>query len=352
VTVSAAGNTDGKATITVDPSGFSFAGYNNAGLATTTFSAPTGVYVYPTILNASLNYVTNNVYVSPGLGPISVPVTSSNTNVGNITLSPVVFNGGDGGKPTTFQPSSAGSTVVAIAATPAGYSTSAQYTQFTVTATAPVLNINNVTTGLNLETTTSASLPVAPPNSITVTVTSDDPAVALISKSASSPGVPVLTFTNITGAGGLPTIYVQGQSIGSTTLTISAPGYSNDTAVVTVNPSGFSFAGSNNSGLNTTAGASPTTLQIYPTILNPGTLTYSTDNAAVSPGVAPLSVTVTSSNTNAGTITTSPIVFNGGDGPKPTTFKPNATGTSTITIVPPAGFSTPTQYQQINATVQ
>jgi hypothetical protein len=183
-------------------------------------------------------------------------------------------------------------------------------------------------------------------------VTSDDPAIALISKSATSVGVTSLTFTNVTGAGGLPSIYVQGQSIGSTTLTVSAPGYSNGTAVVTVDPSGFSFAGFNNSGLNTTAGANPTTLQIYPTILNPGTLTYDSNNVLVNPGVAPLNVTVTSSNTTTGTITTSPVVFNGGDGSKQTTFKPNAAGTSTIMIVPPQGFSTPTQYQQFNVTVQ
>jgi hypothetical protein len=214
------------------------------------------------------------------------------------------------------------------------------------------LTISNVITGLNLETTTSIFVPVAPPNPVTVTVTSDDPTTALISKSATSPGVTSLTFTNVTSGGGLPTIYVQGLKITSTTLTVSAPGYSNGTAVVTVNPSGFSFAGFNNPGFNTTASATPTTLQIYPTILNLGTLTYSTNNVLVNPGIAPLSVTVTSSNTATGTITTSPVVFNGGDGPKQTSFKPSATGTSTITIVPPQGFSTPTQYQQVNATVQ
>jgi len=310
--------------------------------------------VYATLLTpGTLNYDSNsNLYVSPGLGAISVPVTSSNTNVGTITVSPVVFNAGDGYKATTFQPSSAGTTTIAIGAAPAGYSTSANDTQFVATVTAPALTIGNVLTGLGLEVTAGISLPVAPPNAVTVTVTSNDPTTALISKSATSQGTASLTFTGITNAGSLPAIYVQGQAIASTTLTVSAPGYSNGTAVVTVNPSGFSFAGNYGNGLNTTVGASPTSIYVYPSILNPGTLTYNTDNVQVNPGVAPLGVTVTSSNTTTGTITTSPIVFNGGDGGKPTTFKPNATGTSTITIVPPQGFSTPTQYQQINATVQ
>jgi Chitobiase/beta-hexosaminidase C-terminal domain len=353
MTVSAPGYASATVTITVYPSGFSFAGFNNNGLATTTFSTATGITVYPSLLNPGpLTFYSNNVLVSPGLGPISIAVTSSNTNVGTITTSPVVFNGGDGGKATTFQPSSAGSTVIAVGSQPASFSTPSQYTQFTTTVTAPQLSIGTAITGLNMESTTNISVPVAPPNPVTVTVTSDGPAIATVSKSGTVVGGTTLTFTNVTSGGNLPAIYVQGQSIGSTTLTVSAPGYSNGTAVITVNPSGFSFAGFNNNGLNTTAAATPTTLQVFPSILNPGILTFYSNNVYVNPGQAPISVSVTSSNTNTGTIATSPVVFHGGDQYQITTFKPNATGTSTITIVPPAGYSTPTQYQQINATVQ
>ena len=234
------------------------------GLATTTFSTATGITVYPSLLNPStLTYYTNNVLVSPGLGPISVAITSSNTNVGTIITSPVVFNGGDGGKATTFQPSSAGSTVIALGAQPAGFSTPSQYLQFTTTVTAPQLSISNVITGANMENTTSIFVPVAPPNPVTVTVTSDGPAIATVSKSGTVVGGTTLTFTNVTSGGQLPSFYVQGQSIGSTTLTVSAPGFTNGTATITVYPSGFSFDGNYNGGLNTTATAAPTGLQIY-----------------------------------------------------------------------------------------
>jgi hypothetical protein len=52
-----------------------------------------------------------------------------------------------------------------------------------------------------------------------------------------------------------------------------------------------------------------------------------------------------------GTITISPLVFNGGDSQQSTAFDPVSVGSSNITISAPAGFSTPGNYQQITATV-
>ena len=63
------------------------------------------------------------------------------------------------------------------------------------------------------------------------------------------------------------------------------------------------------------------------------------------------SVDVTSSDTGVGTITTSPLVFNGGDYNLSTEFDPQAEGTTTISVGTPAGFDTPSNYQQITATV-
>ncbi len=352
LTVSAPGFTSATATVNVYPSGFGFSGSYNSGLTTTTFSSATALTVYPTILNpGTLAYYSDNTSVSPGAGAVTVPVTSSNTVVGSISASPLVFNANDNYKQTTFQPASAGTSTIAIG-TPVNFSTPSQYTQFTATVTAPVLSVSNVITGANLQSSISVTLPVAPPNPVTVTVTSNGPAIATISKSGTVVGGTTLTFTNVTSSGNLPTIYVQGQTTGTTTITASAAGYTNGVGNVTVYPSGFTFAGSYSGGLNTTATATPTTLTIYPTILNPGTLTYYTTNVTVNPGLGGTSVPLTSSNTSVGTITTSPLIFNGNESYMQTTFKPAAAGTSTITIGVPAGFSTPSQYQQINATVQ
>jgi len=352
LTVSAPGYTSANATINIYPSGFTFAGANSGGLSTTTFSAPTALTIYATILNPQTLTYSSVGTLSPGVATISVPITSSNTVVGTISASPVIFNAGDSTHTTTFQPTSAGTTTIALGV-PAGYSAPSNYVQFTATVSAPQLSFTNpsVVTGANLEVTTAASLPVAPPNPVTVTVTSNGPAIATISKSGTVVGGTTLTFTNVTAAGQLPTIYVQGQSVGSTTLTVSAPGYTNGTAKVDVNPSGFTFAGAYSGGLSTTTSASPITLTVYPSILNPGTLTF-VGGATLNPGLAPVSVGVTSSNTGVATITTSPLTFNGGSTSAPTTFKQVAPGTTTVNIVQPQNFSTPSQYGSFNATVQ
>jgi hypothetical protein len=85
--------------------------------------------------------------------------------------------------------------------------------------------------------------------------------------------------------------------------------------------------------------------------LNPGTLTYYT-TSTLNPGLGGVSVAVTSSNTATGTISTSPLVFMDDSTQLNTSFVPVATGTTNITITQPAGFSTPSQYVVIPATVQ
>jgi hypothetical protein len=63
-------------------------------------------------------------------------------------------------------------------------------------------------------------------------------------------------------------------------------------------------------------------------------------------------VTVTSSNTAAGTIVGSPVAFAPGDSFKTTTaFDPAAAGSSTVSVATPAGFSTPSNMQSITVTV-
>ena len=64
-----------------------------------------------------------------------------------------------------------------------------------------------------------------------------------------------------------------------------------------------------------------------------------------------VNVSVTSSNQTAGVITTSPLTFSNGVGLLNTQFDPLAAGGSTIEVVPPAGFSSPSNFRTIPATV-
>lgn len=352
-TVSATGTgyTTGTATMAVDPSGFGYYYYQSGTITTTTFATPTSsTYCAYTLDPTSLNVVSLGYTLSPGVASVNLPIVSSAPSVGTITTSPVVFNPGDQCKSTSFQPVSAGTANI-NPTTPAGYSTPATYQTVVATVSAPVISVGNTETGLNLQNTLNINLPQTPPNPVTVTVTSNSGPIAIISKSGTVVGGTTLTFTNVTTTS-VGTIYVQGQSLGTTTVTVSAPGYSNGNGTVTVDPSGFSFY-YYQGDITTTTTSSPTTRNVYPTSLTPGTLTVNNVNLMVNPGIGPVNVPVVSSNTAVGTITTSPVVFNGGDGVYlSTTFKPVATGTSTITIQAPAGFSTPSQYTSLTATVQ
>ena len=348
-------------TITVDPSGFVF--YYGVPITTTTFSAPTAFPVYPAILNPSgssnpgsfVGFAT----ISPGVGPVVVPVTSSDMVVGTVSANSVTFNAGDTQQNDNFQPTSAGTTTLALG-TPVGFTTPvAGSSQTTATVSAPALQMSNVITGYGLENTTNVYLPVAPPNPVTVTVVSNGPAIAALSTDGTVVGGTTLTFTNVTSAGYLAAIYVQGQppvagqgqnSI-ATTLTASAAGYTNAVATATIYPSGFATYDGNSFTSYLSDGAQ--NVYVYPWILNPGSLTLY-QNSTLSPENAPESVTVTSSDTSVGTISNAPLTFVSNDTQEYFTFTPVADGTTTLTIGNPnsAIFSNPSQGQIATVTVQ
>ena len=345
MTVSAPGYTSGTATLSVMPSGFVYDGTTN--ITTNTFAGPSGESVYTAVLTANLTLQTLGLALNPGVGPVTVPLTDSTPTIGTVTPASLVFNTGDSTHSYNFQPVSVGATNISLG-TPAGFSTPTQYQQITATVSAPQITVGNVITGNNLETQLPISLPVAPPNPVTVTVTSNGPAIATVSNSATAAGVTTLTFTNVTTTS-VGTVYVQGQSANSTTITVSAPGYSNGNGTVTVDPSGFVFDSGN---FTTSPSSGPTNLAVYTAALNPGALTVVQLGLQLNPGIGSISVPVVSSNPSAGTISTSPVVFAPGASVVSTSFNPLASGTSVISVQAPAGFSTPSQDTQVTGTVQ
>ncbi|PYV07826.1 MAG: hypothetical protein DMG07_27495 [Acidobacteria bacterium] len=140
---------------------------------------------------------------------------------------------------------------------------------------------------------------------------------------------------------------MQGLAIGGTTLTASAPGYTTDTSTITVDPSGFIIYSPGD--FSTTPLSADTVIAITPARLNPMTLNL-VDYENVRGGLT-VNVGVTSSDTSVGTITASPIAFTGGSSFLITTFHPVAVGTSTVAVAVPTGFSAPSNYRQITATV-
>jgi hypothetical protein len=114
-----------------------------------------------------------------------------------------------------------------------------------------------------------------------------------------------------------------------------------------VDPSGFIL---NVNSFTTTAAAANTPLRVDAARLNPTTLNYAATQELR--GGLTASVTISSSNTTTGVIVGSPVVFN----PRDTAltsgaFDPRAVGSTTISLTQPAGFTTPSNLQQITATV-
>ena len=212
--------------------------------------------------------------------------------------------------------------------------------------------MGDTATGLGLEAGLNISLPVPPPNPVTVTVTSNGPLVALLSKDATTIGSASLTFTVPAGTTNLGTIYIQGQSVNSTTLKVNAPGYVDGDANIKVYSAGFSFYNGNYSTISTSVGANPSQLYVYPVLLNAGILTpYTYNDLYVSPSAGTVSVPITNSTPSVGTVV-SPITFAPGSTQSIITFTPVASGTTTINIGTPTGFSVPTDYTTSVATVQ
>jgi hypothetical protein len=115
---------------------------------------------------------------------------------------------------------------------------------------------------------------------------------------------------------------------------------------VTVDPSGFIVNASN---ISTNTFAANTTVRIDASRLHPTTLNWVASQDLR--GGLTVSVPVTSSNTAVGTIIGSPAVITGGNFSQNVAFDPAAQGTTSISIGTPVGFSTPSNFQSITATV-
>ena len=242
LTLSAPGYQNGTTTITVDPSGFVY--YGTPSFSTTSFSTPTNNGLYPVPLDpTTLNVVGFFAYtINPNSAPISIPVTSSDTTVGRIVTSPVVFKPGDTGETISFQPVGPGTANLTAGPPPAGFATSAQYEQIVATVTAPAVTPPNILTGVNLQNGSGIYLPVSPPTPVDVTVTLVSPGARFVSLSntATAAGTSTLTYTAVSGQY-IGNLYADGTVAGTATYTISAPGYTTGTGTITVDPSGFAF---------------------------------------------------------------------------------------------------------------
>ena len=328
--------------VTLAPSGFVI--YTPSSIATTSLAANKELDIRPARLHATTLAYQADQRVRGGI-TASVPVTSSVPAVGTITTSPIVFANGANLVYDYFDPIGPGTSTLSVGV-PAGFSTPSNRRQITATVTATDVLGGAETVGLDLQISSEVRLEEAPPSPVDVTVTVADPSKATVTTNSAVEGTASITFTNV-GDTGYKTFYVQGRGLGSTTMTCSAVGYNPNTYAITVNPSGFCFYYL--SSIVTTSFAANTTVQVRPTRLHPTTLAYSAYQYLR--GGKTVDVQVTSSDAAVGVITPGTITFVSNSSTVNTAFDPIGPGSATVSVVPPAGFSTPSTQRQITATV-
>ncbi len=343
VTLTAKGTdlTDGTTTITLAPSGFTLATQSISSGST----GDTTVTLGTAVLDATLNPIGVNPAqgVRPGVAPVNVGIASSNTGVATVT-SPVAFAVNASTATSTFHPVAAGNTIISIQ-TPPGFSTPTQYQSINASVDLPGMTTNTaLTIGKDLQTSDTVTLGTKPASPVTVTVTSNAPGIATLTTDPNTVGSGALTFNSVSGS--TPAFYVQGLALGSTTLSVAAPGYANTTIYVTVNPSGFVWQ----TGSFSVDPNQDKTVNIMPAVLDPVSFNKMAAPGQTLRGGVSANVNLTSSNAAVGTIT-SPISISSNQFVASATFHSLVDGQTTLATVAPAGFSTPTTFGTITASV-
>jgi 6-phosphogluconolactonase (cycloisomerase 2 family) len=366
ITESVPGYNPTTATINFAPSGFIVQG----GTTTTTFSTTSAVTVTFVQLDPTTLDYAGTLILRPGVTPATVKLIETNNPpagtpaVGSLASNSLTFPTGSSQEQTNFQPAAAGTAVISFGAiTPAGYTTPSNYQTTTFTVTAPNTSVT-FCNGYYISTTGSVPLGFdsscaatpqlaapAPSGGRIVTLTSNSPNL-LLSKTATAVGtVGPITVSVPAGSYSGPQFYVQAlASSGSATITETVPGYNSTVATVTFAPTGFIVQG----GSSTTTLSPASQVTVTFSQLDPNTLDYA-GTLTLSPGVAPVTVTLkeTDSPAGVGSLSSTALVFNPGAQQVQSNYKPTGTvaGTSLISATYPSSFKIPTDYANTTFTV-
>ena len=297
-----------------------------------------------TVINGQTSNVTLNLSSPAPAGGLNFNTSIDNTSFATVPAT-VHVNAGSTSVQVQVSGVGVGSTILRASALGVTQATAA----ITVNPP-PAISVGDATVGKDLQVAFSGSLgAAAPAGGRQVTITSLDASKLLLASSPTAAGGASLVLTVGAGSFSTPTFYVQALTdTGTAQFQTTASGYATGTSTVTFWPSGFTLLMSN---FTTTTFSPNTALQIYTVVLDPTTLNYAGTQSLR--GGLTVSVPVTNSDPTVGAIVGSPAVFNGGDGylNASVAFDPNAAGTSTIGLITPPGFTTPSNYQQITATV-
>jgi hypothetical protein len=303
ITVSAPGFTPGAATMTVVQPGIIIAGLTGA---TTTLSPdnhfyayvgyPSGTGVNAQNIRAGGSPVTVTFAVD-NLGIAALETTALQDDTVTATIVPGLYYtpGSVAAGGVAFDPVGVGTVTVTARAT--GFVAQPQATQ-QVVVSVPGISVGARTVGAGLQEGTSFGLGAASHGGVTVMLTSSDSTILVLATNATTPGtrsISVFVPDNNTSVG----FYVQGVegTTGIATVTVSAPGFLDGSATMTVVQPGIIVA-----GLGSSFAAGAADQHFYAYVGYPSGNSVNAQNVRPGPG---LTVTATSSNTAAALIETS-----------------------------------------------
>ncbi len=200
----------------------------------------------------------------------------------------------------------------------------------------------DITVGQNLEAAVNITLnQAAPAEGLQITVTSNDPAKLLLSRTGDIAGSRTISISVPAGLRKSPDFFVQArEKTGSVTYTASAPGYENSIGTVTLAASGIMIDGTGRNGnpLITVAGGPASRITLKSALLNSSG--GFVDVQPVRQGLSVI-VDISSSNQDAGTVSTSQLTIEGGSSSATTEFRPHNPGETILLVSVPAGFTRP-----------
>lgn len=313
------------------------------------------------------NLTTQNVSASSA--PVTLMFNSSNPAVATLATSSqssgtlsLVINPGSSATPQTvnsggisLDPLTTGSTAVTVSAD--GFNQLPDATvNVTVTGQGMTMTSLPTSVGAGLQASYTLTLGASQHGGVTVRIASSNPAIALVSPNAATPGS---EFIDVAVPNGTTSVgyYIQGveNANGTITITATAPGFTNGSGTATILQPSIRLR-----SLNSSYSATAANSAFYAEI---GIITSSFTTQHVRAGALPVAVTFTSSNPAAGQLVTSStsgatitLAINPGSGNTVTTvasggvaFDPLATGTTVVSVSAP-GFQ-PTSSSSQTVTV-
>jgi hypothetical protein len=367
--VSSPGTPPESGAVIVAPSGVIVVGpLRGPSFRTTRGALPSRIQVQSVVLDSSSNVVEEQV-IAFGL-TVEVNLTSSNGLVGKLANSTVTIPGGASTAMTAFEPAADGETTLTVSV-PRGFSRPVQFASVTAVVSIPGIGLSDqLVIGKDLQLRGVAGLgEAAPAGGVTLTVTSDDPTQLLLSTTATDVGSESIQISFPAGTT-TASYYLQAlNGSGKVTYRASAPGYRDRSGTVTLTPSGILFTPAHlgppdeaevkrketrtapRQFVASVSKGGTEALAVWMAQLDP--VTRRGADITVQPLRAGAEVTVILENANpaVGTVAAS-VTIAGGSEHAVTHFTPLSPGSTVLSTVTPAGFTTASNATSITAVVQ